>query len=251
MSESVADKGYRDTTVADVVRIARTSRRSFYEHFDDRDACYLALFDAVNDALMAEVAAAVKPEHPWERQVDQALGAYLDAVAAQPGVRLIVHRNPDAALKGINPFDHGPLHTDLWKTEGLKQALDKYGFDAAFGGARRDEEASRAKERVFSFRAAGHRWEPRRQRPEMWQLLNGRLGKGETVRVFPLSNWTEGDVWRYIALEKLDVVPLYFAAERPVVTRNRQLIVVDDERAERLRQDHAALGVDLRGSDVH
>jgi sulfate adenylyltransferase subunit 2 len=116
------------------------------------------------------------------------------------------------------------------KTVALRQALDAGGFDAAFGGVRRDEEASRAKERVFSFRAAGHRWEPRRQRPEMWQLLNGRLGKGETVRVFPLSNWTEGDVWRYIALEKLDVVPLYFAAERPVVTRNGQLIVVDDER---------------------
>jgi sulfate adenylyltransferase subunit 2 len=116
------------------------------------------------------------------------------------------------------------------KTVALRQALDTGGFDAAFGGARRDEEASRAKERVFSFRTAGHRWEPRRQRPEMWQLLNGRLGKGETVRVFPLSNWTEGDVWRYIALEKLDVVPLYFAAERPVVSRNGQLIVVDDER---------------------
>jgi sulfate adenylyltransferase subunit 2 len=116
------------------------------------------------------------------------------------------------------------------KTQALKAALDAGGFDAAFGGARRDEEASRAKERVFSFRAAGHRWEPRRQRPEMWNLLNGRLGKGETVRVFPLSNWTEGDVWRYIALEKLDVVPLYFAAQRPVVERDGQLIMVDDER---------------------
>ena len=112
----------------------------------------------------------------------------------------------------------------------MRQALDAGGFDAAFGGARRDEEASRAKERVFSFRAAGHRWEPRRQRPEMWTLLNGRLGKGETVRIFPLSNWTEGDVWRYIALEKLDVVPLYFAAMRPVVERDGQLIVVDDDR---------------------
>ena len=122
------------------------------------------------------------------------------------------------------------VYTDVMKTVALSQALDAGGFDAAFGGARRDEEASRAKERVFSFRAAGHRWEPRRQRPEMWQLLNGRLGKGETVRVFPLSNWTEGDVWRYIALEKLDVVPLYFAAPRPVVTRNGQLIVVDDAR---------------------
>ncbi|MFZ0396902.1 MAG: sulfate adenylyltransferase subunit CysD, partial [Methyloceanibacter sp.] len=122
------------------------------------------------------------------------------------------------------------VYTDIMKTQALRAALDAGGFDAAFGGARRDEEASRAKERVFSFRAAGHRWEPRRQRPEMWTLLNGRLGKGETVRVFPLSNWTEGDVWRYIALEKLDVVPLYFAAPRPVVTRDGQLIMVDDER---------------------
>ena len=147
------------------------------------------------------------------------------------GLDLIVHTNHDGLARNINPFDHPPsIYTDVMKTVALRQALDAGGFDAAFGGARRDEEASRAKERVFSFRAAGHRWEPRRQRPEMWQLLNGRLGKGETVRVFPLSNWTEGDVWRYIALEKLDVVPLYFAAERPVVVRNGQLIVVDDER---------------------
>jgi len=144
---------------------------------------------------------------------------------------LIVHTNHEGLARGINPFAHPPsIYTDIMKTQALRQALDAGGFDAAFGGARRDEEASRAKERVFSFRAAGHRWEPRRQRPEMWMLLNGRLGKGETVRVFPLSNWTEGDVWRYIALEKLDVVPLYFATERPVVTRGGQLIMVDDER---------------------
>ncbi len=142
-----------------------------------------------------------------------------------------MHTNHEGLARGINPFDHPPsVYTDVMKTQALRQALDAGGFDAAFGGARRDEEASRAKERVFSFRAAGHRWEPRRQRPEMWTLLNGRLGKGESVRVFPLSNWTEGDVWRYIALEKLDVVPLYFAAMRPVVKRDGQLIMVDDDR---------------------
>jgi len=157
--------------------------------------------------------------------------AFRDKTVRELGLDLIVHTNHDGLARNINPFDHPPsVYTDVMKTMALKQALDAGGFDAAFGGARRDEEASRAKERVFSFRAPGHRWEPRRQRPEMWQLLNGRLGKGETVRVFPLSNWTEGDVWRYIALEKLDVVPLYFAAERPVVTRNGQLLVVDDDR---------------------
>jgi sulfate adenylyltransferase subunit 2 len=142
-----------------------------------------------------------------------------------------VHTNQDGVERGINPFDYPPsVYTDIMKTQALRAALDAGNFDAAFGGARRDEESSRAKERVFSFRAAGHRWEPRRQRPEMWNLLNGRLGKGETVRVFPLSNWTEADIWRYIALEKLDVVPLYFAAERPVVERDGQIIMVDDDR---------------------
>ncbi len=157
--------------------------------------------------------------------------AFRDKTVRDFGLDLIVHTNHEGLARNINPFDHPPsIYTDVMKTVALRQALDAGGFDAAFGGARRDEEASRAKERVFSFRSAGHRWEPRRQRPEMWQLLNGRLGKGETVRIFPLSNWTEGDVWRYIALEKLDVVPLYFADVRPVVTRNGQLIVVDDER---------------------
>jgi sulfate adenylyltransferase subunit 2 len=157
--------------------------------------------------------------------------AFRDKTVRELGLDLIVHTNHEGLARNINPFDHPPsVYTDVMKTVALRQALDAGGFDAAFGGARRDEEGSRAKERVFSFRASGHRWEPRRQRPEMWQLLNGRLGKGETVRIFPLSNWTEGDVWRYIALEKLPVVPLYFAAERPVVTRNGQLIMVDDER---------------------
>ncbi len=157
--------------------------------------------------------------------------AFRDKTVKDFGLELIVHINEDGIKRGINPVDHAPsIHTDVLKTQALKQALDKYGFDAAFGGARRDEEASRAKERVFSFRAAGHRWDPRKQRPEMWRLLNGRLGTGESVRVFPLSNWTEKDVWRYIIREKLDVVPLYFAAERPTIVRNGQILMVDDNR---------------------
>jgi sulfate adenylyltransferase subunit 2 len=153
-----------------------------------------------------------------------------DRVAAEPGIDLIVHRNPEALDKGINPFDHGPLHTDMWKTEGLKQALDEHGFDAAFGGARRDEEKSRAKERVFSFRDRNHRWDPKRQRPELWSLYNGRKNKGETIRVFPLSNWTELDVWQYILREGIEVVPLYFAAERPTVERDGLILMLDDHR---------------------
>ena len=157
--------------------------------------------------------------------------AFRDKTVRDFGLDLIVHTNEEGLKRGINPYDYSPsVYTDVMKTQPLKQALDKYGFNAAFGGARRDEESSRAKERVFSFRSAGHRWDPRRQRPEMWNLLNGRLGTGETVRVFPLSNWTERDVWRYIARENLDVVPLYFAARRPTITRNGQLLVVDDDR---------------------
>ncbi|HZU51500.1 MAG TPA: sulfate adenylyltransferase subunit CysD [Sphingomicrobium sp.] len=156
--------------------------------------------------------------------------AHRDKVAAQPGIDLIVYQNPDALQKGINPFDHGPLHTDLWKTEGLRRALDAYGFDAAFGGARRDEEKSRAKERVFSFRDKNHRWDPKRQRPELWSLYNVRKNRGESMRVFPLSNWTELDVWEYVLREKIEVVPLYFAAERPTIVRDGLILMVDDER---------------------
>ena len=156
--------------------------------------------------------------------------ALRDKVGAEEGIELIVYRNPEAERLGINPFDHGAVHTDMWKTEGLKQALDKYKFDAAFGGARRDEEKSRAKERIFSFRDRNHRWDPKRQRPELWSLYNVRKNKGESVRVFPLSNWTELDVWQYILREKIEIVPLYFAAERPVVERDGLLLMVDDER---------------------
>src|SRR3954447_14903981 len=153
-----------------------------------------------------------------------------ERVAAEPGIELIVYKNPEALDKGITPFDHGPLHTDMWKTEGLKQALDKFGFDAAFGGARRDEEKSRAKERVFSFRDKNHRWDPKRQRPELWSLYNAKLNKGESMRVFPLSNWTELDVWQYVLREGIPIVPLYFAAERPTVERDGLIIMVDDDR---------------------
>jgi sulfate adenylyltransferase subunit 2 len=156
--------------------------------------------------------------------------AMRERMARESGMELIVHQNPEAKALGINPFDHGPMHTNLWKTEGLKQALDKYGFDAAFGGARRDEEKSRAKERIFSFRSANHRWDPKNQRPELWSLYNAKKAKGESIRVFPISNWTELDIWQYIHLENIPIVPLYFAAPRPTVERDGLLLMVDDDR---------------------
>jgi sulfate adenylyltransferase subunit 2 len=156
---------------------------------------------------------------------------FRDEMAARAGIDLLVYVNQEGVKAGINPFDHGSaVHTDVMKTQALKQALDYYQFDAAFGGARRDEEKSRAKERVFSVRSAQHRWDPKQQRPELWRLYNPRVRKGESVRVFPLSNWTELDVWQYIYAEQIPVVPLYFAAERPVVIRDGQLILVDDDR---------------------
>jgi sulfate adenylyltransferase subunit 2 len=161
--------------------------------------------------------------------------ALRDRTAREAGMELIVHRNPEAERLGINPFDHGSLHTDLWKTEGLRQALDLHGFDAAFGGARRDEDKSRAKERIFSFRSAHHRWDPKNQRPELWSLYNSRKARGETMRVFPLSNWTELDVWQYIHAESIPIVPLYLAAPRPTVERDGMILMVDDDRF-RLRE---------------
>lgn len=154
--------------------------------------------------------------------------ALRDRMAAESGMELLVHRNPEALERGINPFDHGPLHTDMWKTEGLKQALDIHGFDAAFGGARRDEEKSRAKERIFSFRTASHGWDPKNQRPELWNLYNARKNKGESIRVFPISNWTELDIWQYIRLNDVPIVPLYFAAPRPTFEWEGQLFMADD-----------------------
>jgi sulfate adenylyltransferase subunit 2 len=161
----------------------------------------------------------------------QAMYAFRDALVEKLGLELIVYRNEECVARGINPFDHGSaLHTDMWKTQGLKQALDRYGFDAAFGGARRDEEKSRAKERIFSLRSDQHRWDPKLQRPELWHLYNVRRNNGESIRVFPLSNWTELDVWQFIYREEIPIVPLYLAAPRPVVERDGTLIMVDDER---------------------
>jgi len=156
--------------------------------------------------------------------------ALRDRMAKESGMELLVYQNPEAKARGINPFDHGPLHTDMWKTEGLKQALDKYGFDVAFGGARRYEEKSRAKERIFSFRSANHRWDPKTQRPELWRLYNARKARGESIRVFPISNWTELDIWQYIHLQNIPIVPLYYAAKRPTVVRDGLTLMVDDER---------------------
>ena len=157
--------------------------------------------------------------------------AFRDKRAAQEGFELIVHTNPDGIAQGIGPFTHGSaVHTDIMKTQGLKQALNKYKFDAVFGGARRDEEKSRAKERIYSFRDKNHRWDPKNQRPELWNIYNARVHKDESIRVFPLSNWTELDIWQYIYLEQIPIVPLYFAAKRPVVLKDGVKIMVDDER---------------------
>ena len=161
----------------------------------------------------------------------QEMIAFRDRIAAEVGLDLIVHINQDGIEQGIGPFSHGSsVHTDVMKTQALRQVLDQYGFDAAFGGARRDEEKSRAKERIFSFRSASHQWDPKRQRPELWSIYNTRVGPGESMRVFPLSNWTELDIWQYIFVEDIPIVPLYFAKERPVVVRDGTLIMVDDDR---------------------
>ena len=161
----------------------------------------------------------------------QAMYEFREKMVKEMDLDLLVHQNPEGLAQGVNPFTHGSaVHTDVMKTQGLKQPLDKYGFDAAFGGARRDEEKSRAKERVYSFRDKHHRWDPKNQRPELWNIYNGKVHKGESIRVFPLSNWTELDIWQYIYLESIPIVPLYFAAERPVVEYNGSLIMVDDDR---------------------
>jgi sulfate adenylyltransferase subunit 2 len=155
---------------------------------------------------------------------------FRDRIAKKYGIEMLEHINQDGVKQGINPFDHGSAYTDIMKTQALKQALNKYGFTAAFGGGRRDEEKSRAKERIFSFRNSAHAWDPKNQRPEMWKLYNTKINKGESIRVFPISNWTEKDIWQYIKREKIDIVPLYFAAPRPVVVRDGNIIMVDDER---------------------
>ena len=165
----------------------------------------------------------------------QEMYAMRERMARESGMQLLVYQNPEATERGINPFDHGPLHTDMWKTEGLKQALDKFGFDAAFGGARRDEEKSRAKERIFSFRTASPGWDPKNQRPELWNLYNARTAKSESIRIFPISNWTELDIWQYIHLNDIPIVPLYFSAKRPTYEWEGQLFMADDiDRIERV-----------------
>lgn len=155
---------------------------------------------------------------------------FRDRIAKQAGIEMLVYTNEEGVKKDINPFDYGSIYTDIMKTEALKKALDKYGFNVAFGGARRDEEASRAKERIFSFRNSTHTWDPKNQRPELWNLYNTQINKGESIRVFPISNWTEKDVWQYIKQENIEIVPLYFAKERPVVARDNNLIMIDDDR---------------------
>ncbi|WP_407292138.1 sulfate adenylyltransferase subunit CysD [Stutzerimonas zhaodongensis] len=172
----------------------------------------------------------------------QEMYRFREKMVSEMDLDLITHINPDGVAQNINPFTHGSAkHTDIMKTEGLKQALDKHGFDAAFGGARRDEEKSRAKERVYSFRDSKHRWDPKNQRPELWNVYNGNVKKGESIRVFPLSNWTELDIWQYIYLEQIPIVPLYFAAEREVIEKNGTLIMIDDERIlEHLTDDEKA-----------
>ena len=159
---------------------------------------------------------------------------FRERIAKEKGIEMLVYTNEEGVAQGINPFDHGSAYTDIMKTQALKQALDKYGFTAAFGGGRRDEEKSRAKERIFSFRNAQHVWDPKNQRPEMWKQYNTQISKGESIRVFPLSNWTEKDIWQYIEREKIDIVPLYFAKERPVVYRDGNIIMVDDDRMQLL-----------------
>ena len=172
----------------------------------------------------------------------KAMYALREKAARDAGMELLVYQNPEAIERGINPFDHGPLHTDMWKTEGLKQALDLHKFDVAFGGARRDEEKSRAKERIFSFRTASHGWDPKNQRPELWNLYNAKKAKNESIRVFPISNWTELDIWQYIQLEGIEIVPLYFSAKRPVYEHEGQLFMADDvERLERVMGKRPAI----------
>ena len=227
------------TTLTHLQRLEAESIRIFREAVAESERPVMLYSVGKDSAVMLHLAMKAfypsKPPFPllhvdttWKfRQMYE----FRDQHVANLGLDLLVHQNPECVRLGINPFDHGSsTHTDLWKTEGLKQALDLHGFDAAFGGARRDEEKSRAKERVFSIRSAQHRWDPKLQRPELWGVYNVRRNPGESIRVFPLSNWTELDVWQYIHLESIPIVPLYFAQERPVVERDGTLIMVDDDR---------------------
>ncbi|UGQ13361.1 sulfate adenylyltransferase subunit CysD [Yinghuangia sp. ASG 101] len=229
----------RSTALTHLERLEAESIQIFREAVSEAERPVMLYSVGKDSAVMLHLA--MKAFHPSKPpfpllHVDttwkfRAMYEFRDKVVAELGVDLLVYRNPECVERGINPFDHGSAtHTDMWKTEGLKQALDLHGFDLAFGGARRDEEKSRAKERVFSVRSTQHRWDPRQQRPELWRLYNARKQQGESLRVFPLSNWTELDVWQYIHRERIPIVPLYFAAPRPVVERDGALIMVDDDR---------------------
>jgi sulfate adenylyltransferase subunit 2 len=238
-SESKAPHGLTTPTLTHLQRLEAESIHIMREVVAECENPVMLYSVGKDSAVMLHLAAKAfypsKPPFPL-LHVDttwkfKAMYEMRERMAKELGFELLVYQNPEAKARNINPFDHGSaLHTDLWKTEGLKQALDKYGFDAAFGGARRDEEKSRAKERIFSFRSANHRWDPKNQRPELWRLYNTRKNPGESIRVFPISNWTELDIWQYIYLENIPIVPLYFSAERPVVERDGTLIMVDDDR---------------------
>jgi sulfate adenylyltransferase subunit 2 len=234
-----ADRSTDRATLTHLQRLEAESIRIFREAVAESERPVMLYSVGKDSAVMLHLAMKAfypsKPPFPL-LHVDttwkfQAMYEFRDRHVANLGLDLLVHQNPECVRLGINPFDHGSsTHTDMWKTEGLKQALDKFNFDAAFGGARRDEEKSRAKERIFSIRSAQHRWDPKLQRPELWGVYNVRRNPGESMRVFPLSNWTELDVWQYIHLESIPIVPLYFSAERPVVERDGMLIMVDDDR---------------------
>ena len=239
MDSAVTDKTVSTGTLTHLARLEAESIQIMREVVAECERPVMLYSIGKDSAVMLHLAMKAfypaKPPFPL-LHVDttwkfHAMIEFRDRLANELGLELIVHTNQDGVAQGINPFTHGSaIHTDVMKTQGLKQALDKYGFDAAFGGARRDEEKSRAKERIFSFRSAQHRWDPKNQRPELWRLYNARKHKGESIRVFPMSNWTELDIWQYIYLRNIPIVPLYLAAERPVVERGGTLIMVDDDR---------------------
>jgi sulfate adenylyltransferase subunit 2 len=232
-------KGHCVTTLTHLQRLEAESIQIFREAVSESERPVMLYSVGKDSSVMLHLALKAFAPSPPPFQllhVDttwkfQEMYAFRDQLVKGRGLDLLVHRNPECVERGINPFDHGSAtHTDMWKTEGLKQALDLHGFDLAFGGARRDEEKSRAKERIFSIRSAQHRWDPKQQRPELWNLYNARKAPGESVRVFPISNWTELDIWQYIHREQIPIVPLYYAAQRPVVERDGALIMVDDDR---------------------
>jgi len=239
MDSAVTDKTVSTGTLTHLARLEAESIQIMREVVAECERPVMLYSIGKDSAVMLDIALKAfypaKPPFPLlhvdTRWKFRAMIEFRDRIVQKLGLDLLVYSNPDGLTQGIGPFTHGSaVHTDVMKTQALKQALDKYGFDAAFGGARRDEEKSRAKERIFSFRSAQHRWDPKNQRPELWSLYNARKHKGKSIRVFPMSNWTELDIWQYIYLHDVPIVPLYFAAPRPVVARDGTLIMVDDER---------------------